>query len=257
MPYDVLAGVFTPLGFGAPEDEMFRDLVIARIVEPASILDTRGVLIDLGCKSASEKTMRGALASCGVTASFARGVAGGQAIDSRVSDDRALSRERLANTVEEAAAALGIGRDRTYDEIRTGRLRSKKVGARRVKGRYPWHPRVLGSILGPHSYDRPSPFTPGGPAGVGRAALGLLPTLVIWPTATRNKVARVLPSAPSVSHPSAQTVEAASVMAVRRAKPAVARSTGLKVALAGARLGGGWAATSEPGRSVVILASSA
>jgi excisionase family DNA binding protein len=44
--------------------------------------------------------------------------------------------ERLAYTVEEAAAALGIGRDLIYDEIRTGRLRSKKAGARRVIGRH-------------------------------------------------------------------------------------------------------------------------
>jgi excisionase family DNA binding protein len=44
--------------------------------------------------------------------------------------------ERLAYTVEEAAAILGIGRDLIYDEIRTGRLRSKKAGARRIIGRH-------------------------------------------------------------------------------------------------------------------------
>jgi hypothetical protein len=32
--------------------------------------------------------------------------------------------------------ALGIGRDLIYDEIRTGRLRSKKAGARRIIGRH-------------------------------------------------------------------------------------------------------------------------
>jgi hypothetical protein len=62
--YDVLAGVFTSLGFDALGDEVFRDLVIARIVEPTSILDTGRVLIDLGCKPASEKTMRRTLARC-------------------------------------------------------------------------------------------------------------------------------------------------------------------------------------------------
>ena len=46
--YDVLAGVFTSLGFDALGDDVFRDLVIARIVEPTSILDTGRVLIDLG-----------------------------------------------------------------------------------------------------------------------------------------------------------------------------------------------------------------
>jgi hypothetical protein len=32
--------------------------------------------------------------------------------------------------------ALGIGRDLIYDEIRTGRLRSKKAGTRRIIGRH-------------------------------------------------------------------------------------------------------------------------
>lgn len=59
--YDVLASVFTRLGFDALGDEVFRDLVIARIVEPTSILDTGRVLIDLGRTPASEKTMRRAL----------------------------------------------------------------------------------------------------------------------------------------------------------------------------------------------------
>jgi excisionase family DNA binding protein len=44
--------------------------------------------------------------------------------------------ERLAYTVEEAASILGVGRDLLYDEIRTGRLRSKKAGARRVIARH-------------------------------------------------------------------------------------------------------------------------
>lgn len=34
--------------------------------------------------------------------------------------------------VEEAARALGIGRSLTYDLIRSGRLRSFKVGSRRL-----------------------------------------------------------------------------------------------------------------------------
>ena len=48
----------------------------------------------------------------------------------------AASLERLAYTVEEAAAVVGVGRDLLYDEIRTGRLRSKKAGARRVIARH-------------------------------------------------------------------------------------------------------------------------
>ncbi|GAB3350722.1 IS1634-like element ISMsm6 family transposase [Modestobacter lapidis] len=56
--YDVLAGVFTSLGFDALADEVFQDLMIARLVEPTSILDTGRVLTDLGGKPASERTMR-------------------------------------------------------------------------------------------------------------------------------------------------------------------------------------------------------
>src|SRR6516162_327851 len=56
--FDALAGVYAGLGFSVVEDETFRDLVIARIVEPTSILDTGRVLTDLGRAPASEKTMR-------------------------------------------------------------------------------------------------------------------------------------------------------------------------------------------------------
>lgn len=56
--YDALAGVFTSLGFDALGDAVFRDLVVARLVEPTSVLDTGRVLVDLGAVPASEKTMR-------------------------------------------------------------------------------------------------------------------------------------------------------------------------------------------------------
>ena len=62
--YDALVGVFTYLGFDAVGDAVFRDLVVARIVEPTSILDTGRVLRDLGRAPASEKTMRRTLARC-------------------------------------------------------------------------------------------------------------------------------------------------------------------------------------------------
>ncbi|WP_332603744.1 IS1634 family transposase, partial [Arthrobacter sp. S2(2024)] len=62
--YEVLAEVYSGLGFAVVEDERFRDLVIARIVEPTSILDTGRVLSDLGQRPASEKTMRRTLSRC-------------------------------------------------------------------------------------------------------------------------------------------------------------------------------------------------
>ena len=60
--FDTLAGLYDDLGFGVLGDETFRDLVIARVVEPTSILDTGRVLTDLGQEPASEKTMRRTLA---------------------------------------------------------------------------------------------------------------------------------------------------------------------------------------------------
>lgn len=60
--FEALAAVFTELGFDALQDTVFRDLVIARVVEPTSILDTGRVLSDLGVRPASEKTMRRTLA---------------------------------------------------------------------------------------------------------------------------------------------------------------------------------------------------
>ena len=56
--FDVLAGVYDALGFGAVADETFRDLVISRVVEPTSTLDTGRVLTDLGQQPANERTMR-------------------------------------------------------------------------------------------------------------------------------------------------------------------------------------------------------
>jgi hypothetical protein len=56
--FDVLARVYAGLGFAAVGDATFRDLVISRIVEPTSILDTGRVLTDLGQEPANERTMR-------------------------------------------------------------------------------------------------------------------------------------------------------------------------------------------------------
>lgn len=60
--YEALAGVYTDLGFDAVADEVFRDLVIARVVEPTSLLDVGRVLTDLGRRPGSYSTMRRTLA---------------------------------------------------------------------------------------------------------------------------------------------------------------------------------------------------
>ena len=52
--YDTLAGLYDQLGFtDAVNDRVFRDLVIARIIEPASKLDTIRILENLGLKAPS------------------------------------------------------------------------------------------------------------------------------------------------------------------------------------------------------------
>lgn len=55
--YDVLGAVYDWLGFDAVADSVFRDLVIARIVEPTSKLDALRVLGDLGAGVVSYKTI--------------------------------------------------------------------------------------------------------------------------------------------------------------------------------------------------------
>jgi len=64
--YDALAGVYASLGFDdAVGDEVFRDLVIARVVEPTSLLDVDRVLAELGRTSASLSTRKRTLRRAG------------------------------------------------------------------------------------------------------------------------------------------------------------------------------------------------
>ncbi|WP_035320878.1 IS1634 family transposase [Brevibacterium sp. VCM10] len=59
--YEALADVYASLGFDVIDDDVFRDLVIARIVEPTSLLDADRVLADLGRTAASHSTRKRAL----------------------------------------------------------------------------------------------------------------------------------------------------------------------------------------------------
>ncbi len=63
--YEALAGVYCDLGFDRLGDPVFADLVIARIVEPGSMLDCGRVLTDLGREPASYSTMRRCLTRAG------------------------------------------------------------------------------------------------------------------------------------------------------------------------------------------------
>jgi hypothetical protein len=56
--YDVLSAVYDWLGFDEVDDAVFRDLVIARIVEPTSKVDASRVLTDLGADTVSYRTIQ-------------------------------------------------------------------------------------------------------------------------------------------------------------------------------------------------------
>jgi hypothetical protein len=63
--YDVLASVYDRLGFNVVGDAVFRDLVIARIVEPTSKADSMRVLTELGADVVSYRTIQRHLAQMG------------------------------------------------------------------------------------------------------------------------------------------------------------------------------------------------
>lgn len=56
--FEALAGVYAALGFDGLQDPVFADLVVARVVEPTSLLDAARVLSDLGRPPASYATMK-------------------------------------------------------------------------------------------------------------------------------------------------------------------------------------------------------
>jgi hypothetical protein len=60
--YDTLGAVYDWLGFDVVDDAVFRDLVIARVVEPTSKADAASVLTDLGAETVSYKMIQRHLA---------------------------------------------------------------------------------------------------------------------------------------------------------------------------------------------------
>ncbi|WFP16715.1 hypothetical protein P8192_00885 [Citricoccus muralis] len=57
--WDVLADAYTYLGFDGLEDDAFRSMVLARIIEPASKLATTGILEELGVPALHHRHSRG------------------------------------------------------------------------------------------------------------------------------------------------------------------------------------------------------
>src|SRR6478736_289297 len=64
--YDVIGGIYHWVGFDVVDDAVFRDLVIARIVEPTSKADAARVLADLGVEPVSYKTIQRHLAKVNI-----------------------------------------------------------------------------------------------------------------------------------------------------------------------------------------------
>jgi len=62
--YAVIGKVYDDLGFGQIGDRVFKDLVVAQVVEPTSLLDVDRVLSELGRMSASLSTRNRTLARC-------------------------------------------------------------------------------------------------------------------------------------------------------------------------------------------------
>jgi hypothetical protein len=60
--YDALAHIYDSLGFGVLKDETFKELVIARIIEPTSKLDTIRVIDELGLKAPTNSQIHRTLA---------------------------------------------------------------------------------------------------------------------------------------------------------------------------------------------------
>ena len=60
--YDVVGAIYDWVGFDVVDDAVFRDLVIARIVEPTSKVDSLRVLTDLGADTVSYRTIQRHLA---------------------------------------------------------------------------------------------------------------------------------------------------------------------------------------------------
>jgi len=62
--WDTLSGVYDRLGFGRVGDHVFKQLVLARIIEPTSKLDTIRVLSDLGLEVPSNTGIHRCLRDC-------------------------------------------------------------------------------------------------------------------------------------------------------------------------------------------------
>jgi hypothetical protein len=108
--YDAIAGVWAALGFDDLSDAVFRDLVIVRVVEPASLSDAGRVLAELGRPEGSLPTRKRTLGRC--------------------SDGR--YRDRLAGLCGQHAAVFGDLSLILYDVTTLRTTAAKEDGFRKV-----------------------------------------------------------------------------------------------------------------------------
>jgi hypothetical protein len=62
--YGTLSGIYHRLGFDVLDDDAFKELVLARIIEPSSKADTTRILSDLGLDAPGSSTLHRALGTC-------------------------------------------------------------------------------------------------------------------------------------------------------------------------------------------------
>ena len=117
--FDVIAEVFDDLGLDEIGDRVFKDLVIAQIVEPTSLLDVDRVLFDMGRRVGSLSTRKRTLARC-VSGDYRARVADACFKQASTSGDVSLclydvTTLRTQAVKEDEFRRVGFSKDRSVD----------------------------------------------------------------------------------------------------------------------------------------------
>jgi len=117
--FSVLGQVFDDLGFNEIGDRVFKDLVLAQIVEPTSLLDVDRVLFDMGRRVGSLSTRKRTLARC-VSGDYRARVADACFKQASTSGDVSLclydvTTLRTQAAKEDEFRQVGFSKDRSVD----------------------------------------------------------------------------------------------------------------------------------------------
>jgi hypothetical protein len=117
--FDAVAGVYDDLGFNRLGDDVFKDLVVARVTEPTSLLDADRVLGEMGETAASLSTRKRTLARC-VDKTYRDQLAGACFGHARVLGDLSLvlydvTTLRTQAEREDEFRRIGFSKDRSID----------------------------------------------------------------------------------------------------------------------------------------------